>query len=188
MLICKKPGPFKAALFLEIKSRKVMGTPGKKTPAVLWPLAFMPHYKCWPFFSWGRSENISSASAYGGRSREYLSSISVSVSLIVLIMLLFVHTVDHRLFRQQCCMWCNHGSIATFCRLLSTVKPFWASTSGFLSPPLFMKLLPAAEALEMCPGRLRKTSLKQVTFDSCLKIVFTNTRVRNIAKKSLIVS
>lgn len=30
-------------------------------------------------------------------------SISVSVSLVALIILLFVHTVDHRLFRQQYC-------------------------------------------------------------------------------------
>lgn len=53
-----------------------------------------------------------------------LSNISVSVSLIVLIVLLFVHTVDHRLFRPQCCTWCNHDSIAAFCRLPSIVKPF----------------------------------------------------------------
>lgn len=58
----------------------------------------------------------------------------------------------------------------------------------FVVVPLFMKLLPAAEALEVCPSRLRKTSFKPVTFDSCLKIVFTNMRVRNIAKNSLIVS
>jgi len=35
----------------------------------------------------------------------------------------------------------------------------------------------------MCPSRLGKTSLKLVTCDSWLKIVFTNTRVSSIAKK-----